>query len=640
MSQTFQVDLGGIVDLLARHLYSSPRVYLRELLQNGVDAITARDELAGGPAPVDVSEQGTSEQGRSCQGGAPRQIVLRPLPGGGLEVTDTGVGLTLAEARELLATIGRSSKRDLELGTGREQFLGQFGIGLLSAFMVTDEIELISLSARDSQAPAIAWRGHADGRYSLTELADDDPRHPRVAGSTVRLVPRRDMEHWLEAGTVESLARDYGSLLPVDLLLEEHDASGAATVRSLSEPDLPWERTFETPRARELALRAHCEATLGFTPLAAIDLSIPVAGLSGVAYVLPSAVSPTTSSAHRVYLKRMLLGTKVDDLLPPWAFFVRCVLNTSSVRPTASREGLYEDDVLLATRDALGARVRRWTLDTLALRDDGSDQFLAVHHLAVRALALVDDDMLDLAIDVLPYECTTGRSTLAEVHDTHGQIHFTPTVEGFRRIAPVAHAQNLSVVNAGYVYDADLLERVRRRRPQWTVTPITSADVSQVLSPLEPMRQLETIDALEAVRAAVLPSGCDVDLRSFEPHEIPSLLLDDRDAEHARSVNDTLAEGTDLWGGVLGQFAKPSNLRRMVLNDENPAVRDVLEALDPQVRAAGAQALYVTALLLSGRPLSVSEATLMNGALSTLLRSAAGSDGPLPTSDPAGGPRT
>ena len=41
-SENFQVDLHGIVDLLSNHLYSSPRVYLRELLQNAVDAITAR----------------------------------------------------------------------------------------------------------------------------------------------------------------------------------------------------------------------------------------------------------------------------------------------------------------------------------------------------------------------------------------------------------------------------------------------------------------------------------------------------------------------------------------------------------------------------------------------------------------------
>jgi len=39
---TFQVDLRGIVDLLSHHLYSSPQVYVRELLQNAVDAVALR----------------------------------------------------------------------------------------------------------------------------------------------------------------------------------------------------------------------------------------------------------------------------------------------------------------------------------------------------------------------------------------------------------------------------------------------------------------------------------------------------------------------------------------------------------------------------------------------------------------------
>lgn len=50
---TFQVDLRGLVDLLSHHLYSSPKVYLRELLQNAVDAITARRaEQPDAPARV------------------------------------------------------------------------------------------------------------------------------------------------------------------------------------------------------------------------------------------------------------------------------------------------------------------------------------------------------------------------------------------------------------------------------------------------------------------------------------------------------------------------------------------------------------------------------------------------------------
>lgn len=89
---TFQVNLRGVVDLLAHHLYSSPRVYLRELLQNGMDAVTARQQLPGG--------------------GPAGRIVLTVSQPGALRVLDNGIGLTAQEMTQLLATIGASSKRD------------------------------------------------------------------------------------------------------------------------------------------------------------------------------------------------------------------------------------------------------------------------------------------------------------------------------------------------------------------------------------------------------------------------------------------------------------------------------------------------------------------------------------------------
>src|SRR5689334_10960349 len=87
---SFQVDLRGIVDLLSHHLYSSPRVYIRELLQNAVDAVTARrqrDALAPTSIRLIVDETG-------------------------LRITDHGIGLTERDVHRFLATIGHSSKRD------------------------------------------------------------------------------------------------------------------------------------------------------------------------------------------------------------------------------------------------------------------------------------------------------------------------------------------------------------------------------------------------------------------------------------------------------------------------------------------------------------------------------------------------
>lgn len=132
--RTFQVDLRGLVDLLSHHLYSSPRVYLRELMQNAVDALTARRGLEPA-APVDAFG------------------IRLYADGSVVRVEDDGVGLTEADVHTFLATIGRSSKRAEMVAEQRGDFIGQFGIGLLSCFLVADEIHVLSRSMRHSRRP-------------------------------------------------------------------------------------------------------------------------------------------------------------------------------------------------------------------------------------------------------------------------------------------------------------------------------------------------------------------------------------------------------------------------------------------------------------------------------------------------------
>ena len=74
---------------------------------------------------------------------------------------------------------------------------------------------------------------------------------------------------------------------------------------------------------------------------------------SGVAYILPHAVSLHAKTKHRIYLKNMLLTEDGDTILPKWSGFLRCFLNTQKLRPTASRESFYEDDLLAQAREEL-----------------------------------------------------------------------------------------------------------------------------------------------------------------------------------------------------------------------------------------------------------------------------------------------
>ncbi|GAA2404354.1 HSP90 family protein [Streptomyces glaucosporus] len=595
-SHTFQVDLRGLVDLLSHHLYSSPRVYLRELLQNAVDAITARQALdPGAPARITV-ETGD----------------------GTLAVTDTGVGLTEKDVHSFLATIGRSSKRSADGGldgtaiaSARSEFIGQFGIGLLACFVVADEITVVSRSATTPGAPAVEWCGRADGSYTIRTLPPHAKPEP---GTTVRLTPRADGTEWTRHDRVLELARHYGGLLRHEVTVT--DARGTAT-RVNHTP--PWERRHASPLARREALAEHCRSTFGFTPLDTIDLNLPVVGLRGVAYVLPTAVSPSQRAGHRVHLKGMLLSDQAPELLPDWAFFVRCVVDTTGLRPTASREALYEDETLGAVRDALGARLRDWLTGLAASDPTLLHRFIDIHHLAVKALARHDDALLRMLLPWLPFETTDGNVTLEEFARTHPTILVTRTVDEFRQVAPVAAAAGLGVVNGGYTYDHDLVHRLPEVRPGTAVENLDPATVTAHLDAVDPTAELAAAPFLTVAREVIGVHDCDVVLRSFQPVTAPALLLDDREARHERTRSELAGAADGLWADILGSLRTEAPRAQLVLNHLNPLVRRAVTITERGLAGVTAEALYGQALLLTRRPLRAAESALLNRAFLGLL---------------------
>ncbi|QHA07070.1 HSP90 family protein [Streptomyces broussonetiae] len=582
---TFQVDLRGLVDLLSHHLYSSPKVYLRELLQNAVDAVTAR---------------------RAAEPDAPALVRLYASDGG-LRVEDSGIGLTESDVHELLATIGRSSKRAEGLREARAGFLGQFGIGLLACFVVADRIRVVSRSARTPAAPPVEWTAREDGSYTVRTL--DGSARPEP-GTTVYLTARPGTAEWLAPERVLALARDFGSLLPYDVRV------GAEPVTDLP---APWDRPYPSPASRRVALARHCQELFGFAPLDSIDLDVPLAGIRGVAYVLPSAVSPAQRAGHRVHLKGMLLTERAEQLLPDWAFFVRCVLDTDSLRPTASRESLYEDETLAAVRDALGTRIRSWLTGLAAGDPERLRAFLAVHHLGVKSLARHDGEMLRTMLPWLPFETTDGQLSLEEFAQRHAVVHFTRTVEEYRQVAPIASAQGIGVVNGGYTYDSELVEALPSVRPGTPVAELDADTVTAHLDAVDPAEELALSGFLAAARAKLDPLGCDVVLRAFHPLSVPALHLDDRAARHEQARAAAEERADDLWAGILGSLRGSAPRARLVLNHLNPLVRRIGSLADPELIGTATESLYGQALLMAQRPIGPADSALLNRAFIGLL---------------------
>lgn len=573
---SFQVNLRGVIELLSGHLYSGPQVYLRELVQNAADAIAAH-ELNNHKVEGNIDFQ-------LCPGSTPTLIV-----------TDNGVGLTTAEVHQFLATIGMSSKRG---AAQRDTFIGQFGIGLLSAFMVSDEIVLITKSVVND-APAVKWTGRSDGTYVVEELDSD-----LQSGSQVFLRCKPGCSDFFDPTFVESTLSKYAKYLHTPIWFDDGNDR-----RQINRTP-PWAIDDDSESEESES------SSTGY--LATIPLKHPEGRFSGVAKVLPVGMNTPSRSGDEVYLKGMLVSDRVDNLLPEWAFFVKCVVNVTELRPTASRESFHDDELLAETRADLGATLRKWLIDVSQEEPELLEKLVAIHHLPLKALAAGDDEFFELFADWLPFETTLGRLTIAEIKRHSCQIRYTHSLDQFRQIAGVANAQDICLINGGYVYDTELMQQFAKFFPEFEVQEINASEIADSFSSLNPQQEKLAQPFLELAQETLAAFRCRPVIRCFEPSELPTIYTTDPQADFLRLLEGGKHEANELFQGLfedLERIVDHSALPQLCFNFNNALISRLIELDDSEVVSRAIEMLYLQSLLMGHYPLKPEEIKLINSGL-------------------------
>ena len=603
MDHRFQVNLRGVIDLLSHHLYNSPGVFVRELLQNATDATRARRHLEPahqGQVRVELIEK--------QDGGLPTLLFQ-----------DDGVGLTEEELHRFLATIGESSKREA-LEAHRGDFIGQFGIGLLSCFMVCDELLVVTRSVKEAEGASWEWRGRQDGTYSVRRSEHPLPQ----PGTQLFLTARPDATEYFTHERVRQLALHYGSLLPFPIHLTAHGHT-----EHLNPTPPPWRRAYESAAERRRALLAHGREVFGMDFVDCVPLRSEAGQVEGVAYVLPFSPHFQSRQTHRVYLKDMLLSERAENLLPEWAFFVRCVVNAQGLRPTASREAFYEDATLASARDALGQCLRQYLVELATHEPRTLQRLIALHGLSVKALALDDDDFYRLVIHWLPFETTLGMMTLEHYRQGSPTVRYVTTLDTFRQVSRVAAAQGLCIINAAYTHDAALLEKLPQVLPDARVELFSAAQLPQGFEELT-AEEHDGVARLRRIAEEALESfGCEVSLKKFLPAEVPTLYGDVEEGAFQRDLERAREESDSLYASLLeGTQDKAAHQERpqLCFNLRNPVIRRLARVRDTAQLRLSVEMLYVQALLLGHRPLNAREMALLNRGLLGLIESRLGDD--------------
>lgn len=579
--QNFQVNLEGIINLLSNHLYSSNDVFLRELLQNGVDAITAR-QLAGETfqPKIEVSYVTAEES---------QPIVI---------FSDNGIGLNEEEVTQFLTQIGSSSKRGEDID--RSHFIGQFGIGLLSCFMVTDKIIMTTQSVKADYA--LEWTGESNGRYYMQRMPKKE--HP---GTTVYIHLKEDVADQFSAERVPQILKEYGGLLPFPIRF----GVNAEEVQTLNFDHNPLGKPFSDHQAEQEALLEFGLEQFGQHFLAGIPLNLPSGETQGIAFVRKrSHISDVV--ADKVYVKGMLLSDKVDNILPRWAFFLKSVINTNKLQPTASRERFYQNDDLEYTRKRIGKMIRNKLMEWNKTQPVLLRSIIDTHQRAIKQMAEEDQSFLKIVWPYLRFPTTQGQLTIPEIRKIDPCIRYIYELETYQQLRSFAGAQNLLIVKTRYENDMALLHEIHELNPEWELVSVEVQDLFGELEELSAKEKGASQDFITRVEPILQELGCEIILRKFEPDHVPTICYLEPGARLDRTSDYDTANLSDLWQSLSARMKQVSVQKQatLCLNFRNESVQRLVNVKEEHLLRLYIRFLYFQAILLGNYTLTSKEMSL------------------------------
>ncbi len=585
--QPFKLHLPGLLKVLAEHLYSNKQVAVRELIQNAHDGCRRRQSEA--------AEANYTPHIR-LEIDAPRRVLC---------IIDNGFGLTRSEIEDYLATIGRSYTRELRQNLSAlspdeaAQLIGQFGFGFLSAFLLADEVRVVTRSFRGDEA--FEWTSDGGENYQIRDATREQ------AGTTVELRVKGAASFVLREGQLLEIVRQYADFLPLPIFVGS-DPQPA----NLQTP--PWEAADV-----EGATQNYIERAFGAAPLAVIPLHDHQVSLGHDTLTLPlsgfllvpagSVASVREYGDMLVFIRRMFICRDDKALLPPWARFVRGVIDCPHLQPTASREDLHQDDNFEAARAAIEIQLAEG-LQLIARNDPETwEKIVRGHTDLITGWAARDDAFFDAVCDIVTFRTSRGPLSLPQyLEESGGDFFFTARELGSLQERLLAEAHGVPVIDASWFGVEPFLAKYASRTRDCSLVRLDGQS-QELLRPVEDPLWREALEFF--ARRGVAARVC-----AFAPAEVPALMFYPEDAEFAIEGRAALDGGEiiDPLAALLVDYLQnhasddEKVAGTLVLNASNDLARTLAGEGESASRDAAFDLVWQMARLFSGRTLNAGDA--------------------------------
>jgi molecular chaperone HtpG len=362
----FQAETKQLLDLMIHSLYSNKEIFLRELISNSSDALDrlrfealTRPELLEGDEKLEIRLE-ADRQNRT------------------LTIHDNGIGMNREEVIANIGTIAKSGTRELvnrlKEGESKQtiaELIGQFGVGFYSSFMAADRVEL--LTRRAGETAATRWESTGDGTYQIAD-AEKPGR-----GTTIKLHLKPEdrengMDEFSDRWVISRIVRRYSDFVSYPIILTaekdpeiedlaKEKETGEKPVMPLEEKTLNSMRPIWTMPQSEVTKEQYND----FYRHVSNDWNEPLKVISYKAegrveyqalLFIPSQAPydlyyVASKPGLQLYVKRIQIMEKCEDLLPHYLRFVRGVVDSPDLALNVSREMLQQDRFITLMKKGL-----------------------------------------------------------------------------------------------------------------------------------------------------------------------------------------------------------------------------------------------------------------------------------------------
>ncbi len=338
----FQADVSKMLDIVVNSLYSEKQIFLRELISNASDACDKLKYMA--LTHPDIARES----------GEMKIWITPDAERNTLTVADNGIGMNRDDLINHLGTIAKSGTADFVKNASDNgsavDLIGQFGVGFYSAFMVADKVEI--LTRRAGEDKAWFWVSNGVDGFEIREA------EKKTNGTEIKLFLKQDEKNYTDSIYLRQIIRTYSDHInyPIVLCLgkageETVNSASALWTRNKAEitPEQYKEfyhhvsKNFDEPW---MTLHFKAEGSIEYTGLLYIPGTAPY-----------DLFQPDRKQGLKLYVNRVFISEKVEELLPSYLRFVRGIIDSSDLPLNISREMLQQSPLIAKIRQGTVSRI-------------------------------------------------------------------------------------------------------------------------------------------------------------------------------------------------------------------------------------------------------------------------------------------